>query len=82
MKPGENAQTLMTTNGDRCCPGTGRRDAKRKTARRRLKARRRFNREEEDKEDLVGEGLRTPARFGDRRHNNYFQASNLSRPTR
>ena len=67
-------------------PGTGRHGVKRKTVRRRLKARRRFNKEEEDKEedkvDLVEEVLRTPARFGDRRHNNYFQASNLSRPRR
>ena len=70
--------------GDRFCPGTGQPDVKRKTARRRLRDRRRFNKEEAEEVvvvvDLVEEVLRTPARFGDRRHNNYFQASHLSCP--
>ena len=71
--------------GDCFCSGTGQPGVKRKIARRRLRDRRRSNKEEEEEEeevvvDLVEEVLRTPARFGDRRHNNYFQASHLSCP--
>ena len=73
---------MRTMYGDGRCAGTGQLDVKRKTARRRLRVRRRFKDKDKEEVDLVEEGLRTPARFGDRRHNNYFQASNLSCPRR